>query len=366
MDLIPEKTELSIIVPVLNEAGIIRGFLRNLAEQKDVDFEVVICDGGSTDGTLERLRELNSYCTFPMRIVACQRGRGRQMNEGAAAARGNHLLFLHADSFFRDGNALRKALDALFSAIDTFGHERVAGRFALRFRVRNEPASLFYYFHESKARLDRGECIHGDQGFLLRRTFFNFMGDFEESVPLPEDTRFAQRVRKAGRWILLPCEIVTSTRRFELEGIKEREILNALMMTLSAVGRESILREMPRIYSSQDRAHRILLFPFFYGIRAMVSKFPFRERMSFWYSCGAYALENSWQTAFALDVRRSYRRGFPPGEGKLGCLEWYDRHILPAIRNRGLKLCAALLVWLWFHSMLINRFVSEKNGRKSV
>lgn len=361
-----EKPELSIIVPVLNEAGIIRGFLRNLAEQKDVDFEVVICDGGSTDGTLERVREISNYCSFPMITVSGQKGRGRQMNEGAAAANGSHLLFLHADSHFRDGNALRKALDELASAIVSFGHECVAGRFALRFLVQDEPASLVYYFHESKARLDRGECIHGDQGFLLRRSFFNTVGAFEESVPLPEDTRFAERVRKEGQWILFPCEIVTSVRRFELEGVKEREILNTLIMTLSAVGREGILRGLPWIYSSQDRARRLRLFPFFHGIKGMVSKLPFRERISFWYSCGAYALGNSWQAAFALDVRRCYRRGVPPGEGKLSCLECFDRHISPATRNKGLKLCAALLVWLWFHAMLICGYVREENGRKSV
>jgi rSAM/selenodomain-associated transferase 2 len=359
----PDKTELSIIVPVLNEAGIIQGFLSNLAEQRGVDFEVIICDGGSTDGTRDKVMEAAPDCFFPVRIVTGEKGRGRQMNEGAAAALGSFLLFLHADSFFQDGSALRKALDALASAMEACGHERVAGRFALRFRLQGEKSSLLFYFHESKARLDRCECIHGDQGFLLGRSFFRSVGLFEESVPVLEDTRFAERVRKAGQWILLPGEIFTSTRRFETEGLVEREILNALVMTLSAVGREDIVKEMPGIYSGQDRARRLRLFPFFRGIRELVSKLPLRERISFWNSCGAYALENSWHLAFTLDIRRNYRCGMPPGEGKLHCLERFDRRICHATRNRGLKLCAALLVWLWFHIMLVGRYAREKNGR---
>ena len=363
MDHVQGKPELSIIVPVLNEAGIVRGFLRNLAGQEGVDFEVVVCDGGSTDGTLEIVREAGGNSSFPLRIVAGKRGRGRQMNEGAAAANGNHFLFLHADSCFRDVHALRKALDTLAIAIKTIGHERVAGRFALRFRSRDKNAPFLYYFHENKARLDRAECIHGDQGFLMRGSFFNSVGAFEESVPVQEDTRFAERVRRVGKWILFPAEIVTSARRFETEGVVEREILNLLIMSLSAVGREGILREMPRIYSSQDRAHRLRLFPFFHAIREMVGNLPLRERMSFWYSCGAYALGNSWQPAFVLDVRRHYRRGIPPGKGELDCLEYFDRHILPATRNKCLKVCASLLVWVWFHAMLVGRYWWEKNGK---
>ncbi|HET6418585.1 MAG TPA: TIGR04283 family arsenosugar biosynthesis glycosyltransferase [Geobacteraceae bacterium] len=363
MDMTSGKPELSIIVPVLNEAGIIQGLIRNLAEQRDVDFEVVICDGGSTDGTSDKVMEAACDCFFPVRIVACERGRGRQMNEGAAAARGSFLLFLHSDSIFRDRSALKKAIDELESAMAAAGHARVAGRFALRFRLLGREPSLLYYYHESKARLDRGECIHGDQGVLLGRLLFDSAGPFDESMPVLEDTLFAERVRKAGQWILLPCEIFTSARRFEKEGPVEREILNALIMTLAAAGRGEILREMPGIYSGQDQARRLRLFPFFHVIRKMIRELPFRDRMRFWGSCGSYALENAWQIAFALDVRRNFRGGLPPGEGKPVFLDYFDRRISRAARNTGLKTCAAVIAWLWFHITLIGRYLWEKGGR---
>ncbi len=356
MDLISDKPELSIIVPVLNEAGVIHELLHNLAEQKDVDFEVVVCDGGSSDGTPDRVIETAQSCSFPVMIVRCEKGRGRQMNEGAATARGVFLLFLHSDSLFRDRCALRKAIDAL----ETARHERVAGRFALRFRLESGTSSLIYYYHESKARLDRGECIHGDQGFMVSRSFFLSAGPFEESVPVLEDTLFAEKVRKAGQWILLPSEIFTSARRFKTEGLVERELLNALVMTLAAAGRRDFLREMPRIYSGQDRARPLRLYPFFSAIRKLAGALPVRERMSFWGSCGAYALENTWQLAFALDVWRDFHGGVPPGEGQRHCLECFDRGIGHAARNRILKTCSAIIVWLWFHITLIGRCVLER------
>jgi glycosyltransferase involved in cell wall biosynthesis len=173
MDDRSNKPELSIIVPALNEAGTIRDLIRNLAAQEEVVFEVILCDGGSSDGTPDRFREAVQNASFPARSINTERGRGRQMNGGAAVASGSFLLFLHADSFFDEPNALRKALDALGEAMQSIGHKRVAGRFALRFRRQCGKPSLFYYYHESKAGLDRGECIHGDQGFLLQQSFLS-------------------------------------------------------------------------------------------------------------------------------------------------------------------------------------------------
>ena len=72
--------ELSIIIPTLNEAGTIPGLFRNLAEQSEVEQEVIVCDGGSTDGTVELAQNLSAEMPFPVRIVTSPPGRGRQMN----------------------------------------------------------------------------------------------------------------------------------------------------------------------------------------------------------------------------------------------------------------------------------------------
>ena len=94
------NVELSIIIPVLNEAGILPELVRNLAEQKDVVAEIIICDGGSSDGTVELARQLAGETAIPVRTLSSPPGRAIQMNEGAHAAAGETLLFLHADSRF--------------------------------------------------------------------------------------------------------------------------------------------------------------------------------------------------------------------------------------------------------------------------
>ncbi len=87
----PARCKVSIVVPVWNEAGLIGTFLRHL-RRRAPSAEIVVVDGGSTDGTRELAR---LWCD---RLLVVERGRGRQLNAGAAAARGEVLWFLHADS----------------------------------------------------------------------------------------------------------------------------------------------------------------------------------------------------------------------------------------------------------------------------
>ena len=109
---------------------------------------------------------------------------------------------------------MRKGIDALAAATARTGHDRIAGRFALRFSLQDSSRTWGFYHLECKARLNRRECIHGDQGFLLRRTYFNEVGPFDPALPMLSETRFAEAVRATGRWILLPAEIHTSARAF--------------------------------------------------------------------------------------------------------------------------------------------------------
>lgn len=82
------------------------------------------------------------------------------------------------------------------------------------------------------------------------------------SLPLLEDTRVAEKIRQAGAWILLPAEIRTSARRFEIEGLYERQLLSALLMNVAAIGWEAFFGAAPGIYRRQDRTQRLQLLPF--------------------------------------------------------------------------------------------------------
>lgn len=346
--------ELSVIVPVLNEAATLPEFFRTLAAQRELEPEVIVCDGGSTDGTVELAQRLAPELPFPFRVVPGEPGRARQMNAGTAACSGETLLFLHADCLFPDPLALRKGLDALSQAIAERGDEKVAGRFALRFNRREQSPSPGYYHFECKARLNRRGCIHGDQGFLLRRSFFEAVGPFDATLPMLAETRLAEAVRSKGEWLLLPAEIHTSARRFETEGLRERQTLNAIIMNFAAAGWEPFFRELPRIYGSQDSAHPLDLRPILRRTGKLMAALPPRDRLRLWYATGRYVRDNAWQLAFALDTRRNFRRGAPPGEGNTPFLAFHDRFLDRLTDYPPGRLAAAILTWLWFRA---SRFI---------
>lgn len=346
----PPDPELSVVVPVLNEAAVLPELFATLAAQRGASFELLLCDGGSTDASMKLAFRLGGEFPHPVRVLPAGRGRGRQMNAGAAAARGRSLLFLHADSRFPSPAALASGLSALEESLSSRADGRVAGHFALRFRRDGRPSAA-YAFYEAKARLDRPGCIHGDQGFLLRRSFFEEAGRFDESLPFLEDDRFAEKVRRAGGWILLPAQIETSSRRFEAEGLVERQTLNALIMNFSAIGWKEPLQALPGLYRSQDRTARLDLLVFFDAVAELLASLPPRRRLEVLYRTGKYVRSNGWQLPFAWAQRRSLLRGEELPSAPQRALRLYDRWIDPLTDHPGGNLIAAALTWGWFQGM---------------
>lgn len=341
--------ELSIVVPILNEEETLPALFAMLARQERVAIELIIVDGGSTDGSLSLAERLAAASTFACRLLCGERGRGRQLNAGARAASAGMILFLHSDSSFPDPLALRRGLEALAAAITRRGDCRAAGRFALRFDVPPVRYGFGYYFYEAKARLGRPEGIHGDQGFLFHRTFFDALGGFDETQALLEDNRLAEEVRREGEWLLLPAEVVTSARRFETEGLYERQLLNALIMNFAAIGWDDFSLAAPETYRCQAQAGKLRLAPFFRIIRGLLRPLPLRRRLDLWLATGSYVRENAWQIAFARDTLRAFRRGLPPGEGETPLLTLHERWFERLTDNAVGRLATALLVWGWFH-----------------
>ena len=340
--------ELSVIVPVLNEAVLLPELFRTIAVQQGTSLELVVSDGGSTDGTAELALQMGNEAKFPVTVIAGECGRGKQLNNGAAASRGATLLFLHADTRFAVPQALATALDLLANATSLKGHERIAGHFPLSFTRRDPSPSLAFYYYECKARLDRRECTHGDQGFMLRRTFFTEAGPFDESLPMLAETRFAETVRRKGEWFLFPAEIFTSARRFETEGLYARQALNAIIMNFAALEWETFFRKFTSIYTGHDQSGPIALAPVLQAIGRLISALPLRQRLSLWYATGAYVRSHAWQIPFFFDTRRNFRRGVPAGEGKTPLLDCHDHYLDRLTDHIPGHLAAASLTWLWF------------------
>jgi rSAM/selenodomain-associated transferase 2 len=190
----------SIIVPVLNEAVLIRPFLARLRERA-LGAEIIVADGGSSDGTADLARGLCDQ------LIVSKRNRAIQMNAGGGVARGHVLWFLHVDAEVPWG-----CLDEIERIMDD---PMVAGGF---FRIRL-PTGWVYRLTDSFAHhagvLLRMRC--GDHGLFCRRTAFLDIGGFPE-VPLMEDVEFFRRLRQRGRVICSPKRILVSPRRYETVG----------------------------------------------------------------------------------------------------------------------------------------------------
>ena len=315
--------ELSVIVPTLNEQGTLPELLENLGQQRGISFEVIVVDGGSRDGTRDFASSAGN--AYPLTLVDSPAGRGTQLNAGARQARGEWLLFLHADSRFSDSTALARGVRSLAAESEHPAGTVIAGRYALRFTATGGQLPGTYAFYESKARWNRPGCVHGDQGFLLQRQVFSRLGPFDTDLPFLEDERFAERVFQQGRWLLLPAEIATSARRFVAEGLFRRQWLNALILNALAIGWFDFLRVAPGLYRTQDQAGRIDLGVIARAGRGLLRDRPWRERWRLCYDSAGFILDNAWQLLLALDVRRGLRRDHDYRGEKTPCLDRWEK-----------------------------------------
>lgn len=336
--------ELSIIVPILDEEDQLPCLLTDLIRQEHVDFELLVCDGGSRDESLPRLYRMREHLPYPVRVIECEKGRGQQLNAGADAASGEWLLFLHVDSRFDDPLALRNGIDILTADKQAL----LGGHFALRFRHKGKEDPFGYYYHEWKARLDRPDCLHGDQGMLMQRMTFRTIGLFRTDLPVMEDTDFAERLRLRGRWILLPGEISTSARRFEREGLKQRQLLGALIMNFRSIGWSGFFSATDGVYRHQAETGRLLVMPFLLKVKELLDRKAPKDRRALWFRSGCYVRGHAWQLAFALDAKRAFRAGMPPGEGRLFYLHLFEMPFNLLTDNPIGRLMATLLLKIWF------------------
>jgi len=213
---------ISIVIPVLNESASIQALVRHLrALPGGNGAEVIVVDGDPAGSTLAALDD------GPVVQLTAPRGRGLQMNAGAAVARGEVLLFLHADCRLPD-----TALDDIRTLLSRPGV--AAGAFRLSFDNPGMVYRAMSWVVSVKTRL--GRSPYGDQGIFLRKAYFDEIGGFAP-VRIMEDVELTRRIRRRGdRLVLSESTIVTSARRMESEGLARRVAKNGWMLTLFSLG----------------------------------------------------------------------------------------------------------------------------------
>lgn len=202
-DGLPPHPLVSVIVPVLDEGDAIAPLLDHLAALEG-SFEVVVCDGGSRDGTAGRAR------VHPLApaVVTAPAGRAGQQNAGAAVARGDAIVFLHADSRLPAG---------AYAAISRALRDPTCpgGNFALRFEGGGAFARGLGAWYAVQRRLG---VYYGDSTLWVRRGAWEALGGFRP-LAIMEDYDLVRRLERRGRTACLPGPARTSARRWEAAGI---------------------------------------------------------------------------------------------------------------------------------------------------
>ena len=192
---------LSLILPVLDEAATLESTLTALAPLRRRGVEVIVVDGGSRDASVAMAEK---HCC---RVLSACAGRARQMNHGAAAARGDTLLFLHADTRLPEGadTHIARALAA--------GHRW--GRFDIRLEGRSRLLPVIARAMNLRSRLSG--IATGDQALFMSREAFTAVGGFPDQ-PLMEDIEMSRRLKRLSAPACLRHRVTSSGRRWDRDG----------------------------------------------------------------------------------------------------------------------------------------------------
>ncbi len=207
-------TELScsVIIPILNEAALIRELVGRLLTIRGIN-DIIVVDGGSSDGSLEILATVvaeveKSRSPVTLRVTAGEPGRAQQMNQGAALSTAEFLVFLHADT-----QLPQNALNGLTSA---YLHGRVWGRFDIDFDTHDRTMRVIAWFMNHRSAMTG--IATGDQAIFVRRDIFRQIGGYP-LIPLMEDIALSKQLKRITKPYRIRTPVITAARRWRNHGV---------------------------------------------------------------------------------------------------------------------------------------------------
>src|SRR5919202_5890002 len=216
-----KAAQISIIIPVLNEAATIEKTLTRLHDIADIEFIVV--DGGGRDETVATAHRCAKLFapSSELKVIPAVAGRASQMNAGAAVATGDILLFLHADTH------LPPEFDSLVrQSLQNPG--TVAGAFELRIDANLQGLRIIEKMVNVRSRVF--SMPYGDQGIFIKATTFHNLGGFP-NLPIMEDFELMRRLKRQGQITIVPASVLTSGRRWQKLGVLKTTLMNQLIIT---------------------------------------------------------------------------------------------------------------------------------------
>lgn len=209
---------ISIIIPSLNEEAFISEVLEHSLKLSG-HFEIIVVDGGSQDLTLEKAKRFKSVS-----VLKTSKGRANQMNFGARHARGNLLLFLHADTFLPE--------DAYASIVELCQDPDVIGG---SFRLMMKDTHPIFKFYKWCSQFSLEFFTYGDHAIFVKAETFKKINGFK-SITFMEDVEIQKRLRKQGKFKKLKTSVITSNRRFQKNGVLTQLTLDTVLVMLFKLG----------------------------------------------------------------------------------------------------------------------------------
>jgi rSAM/selenodomain-associated transferase 2 len=211
---------ISVVIPALNEGKTVRRCIE-MVKAEGADCEIIVVDGGSSDNTLEEVELFQDVL-----LVRTGRGRGRQLNAGAAAARGEVLLFLHSDTIIEEGWST-----AVASAFERAGV--AGGAFMFTIDCPGMRYRLTDYWVKMRCRLF--SLPYGDQGFFVKREMFEKLKGYRD-IPVMEDVDIVERLKGFGRIAIVEKKAYVNARKWIKEGWFRTAARNQIVMLMYRFG----------------------------------------------------------------------------------------------------------------------------------
>lgn len=220
---------ISVIIPTFNEEDVIQKTIQTVFSRGgDELLEIIVADGGSSDGTADNVRSSGARLIFSEK-----KGRAAQMNAGASEGRGEILYFLHADSQPPE-NFDRKIISAV-------KNKASAGCFRLVFDHPHPLLKMFAWF----TRFDLDLFRFGDQSLFVEKSEFEKAGGFRENHIVMEDQEIVTRIKKRAPFIVLPDSVTTSARKYLDVGVVKLQFIFVVIFTLYYAGvKQETLKSM--------------------------------------------------------------------------------------------------------------------------